>query len=339
MQSSKILININKPILNIFYYVIVLLTVIQLYFFRFLINAGSQQGILPMHERFDENKNKYYRLINETDNLPPVPYIFEKILESINNPKSTASDLQKLILQDQALTAKILGLANSAYFAFPRRVDNITLAIVMLGFQTVMEVAFGVSMLSSMKESHHSKYLNFNAFWKYSIACAEASKLIANRIDYGQTEKAYILGLLHDLGRMIFLQLFTNEYDEILMHCRAEKCSLRAAEMSKFGFDHQTAGKILATRWNLPDEITAGIAHHHDIDYDEEEYCDESSIAYLGEYVVKSFKIGDSGENLQEEIPESTKRYLKTKKINSAMLIDDFKSQYEKLEVIFASIL
>lgn len=286
----------------------------------------------------DESVNRR-RLIQAIKMLPPAPFILTQILGCIDDPKSSAEDLKKVILEDQAITAKILNLANSAYYGYSQRVTDITRAIVIVGFNTVLETTLGISVMGILGKDVQSKELNVIEFWKYSFASAEAARIIASYIKYERIELAYIIGLLHDLGKLALLQCFNVEYDDVLFFSRAEDTWLAEKEQQTFEFDHTDAGMWLADKWKLPAEIIAPINLHHRLETLPKENVIELGISHICEYLVRTAGIGDNGEVKPAFLHRNILSFLRLKKDSISELKTRFQKEREKLEVIFSTLL
>ncbi len=271
------------------------------------------------------------RFIQQIKMLPTIPFIFHRIIECTEDPKSSASDLKETILNDQSISAKVLSLANSAFYGFPKKVTDITQAIVILGFDTVVDVAISVSILKIFSGKSGEEF-NKEMFWLHSIAAAESSRLLSKKINYPKLELSFILGLLHDIGKVIMSNFFPEEYDTAVFNCRAVNEHLYISERKIFNFDHTDAGGWLSEKWKLPDKIMKSIKFHHSIPKIPEEYSTEIMIAEFGNYLAKKNKIGNSGYDKTPFLSSYVmdKFRLNTSKINA--LSEELLAKKEKME-------
>jgi len=235
------------------------------------------------------------KIIKSIKILPTLPFVLHKIIQVIDDPKSSAEDLKKTIIKDQSISAKILSLANSAFYGMPNQVTDLTRAIVVLGFNTVVDVAMSVSV-SKLFGKGESQEFDKSEFWVYSVATGEAAKMVADKLNIRQTEYAYLLGLLHDLGKVILSNFFEKEYDDIVFNTRANNVPLIKEEKKVFGFDHTDAARMLGTKWKLPDKILIPIAFHHQLDKLPVKYKKEIFLIHLSEYVTRESEIGFNGD-------------------------------------------
>jgi len=192
-----------------------------------------------------------------------LPTVITQLISLIDNPKTSARNVAQLISTDQALTAKILKLANSAFYGFPREIATVDLAVVVLGFETVKNLGLTVSVLERFSGQGDNSQFDRQKFWEHSIACGVAAKLLAGRLTYRVAGEAFAAGILHDIGKLILSQYFPTEFDEILQVMREEDLYIGKAEEKVLGVTHAEVGSWLAERWNLPRSLEETIAFHH----------------------------------------------------------------------------
>ncbi|MFC1477413.1 HDOD domain-containing protein [candidate division KSB1 bacterium] len=266
------------------------------------------------------------RAIQKISLLPSIPATLQKIILTSNDPHSSAEDMQKIIEKDQSISAAILKLANSAYFGYTRQIHEIKQAIIIIGFNTAVSVAVSVSVLKSLADKFDSPEFSRDDFWKHTIATGEAARIVAHTIGFEPSAKAYITGLLHDVGKIVLLLVDSKEFNDAVFESHAMNKPLNICEMQAFGFDHQSAGGWLGNRWKLPDSIVSGLLYHHDLDSCPEEFLQEATITHLANYVCIKAHIGNSGDIADQKLHENVKIVLK---INNKM-IDQILGELEK---------
>jgi len=266
------------------------------------------------------------RAIQKIEFLPSIPVMLQRIIAISNDPHSSAQDLQETIIKDQSISAAVLKLANSAYYGYPRSVGDISRAVVIIGFKTVVSVAICVSVFKSLSDKFTSREFSTEEFWKHTIAAGEAAKILAQNIKYEFSSLAYIIGLLHDIGKIALSFSNPSQFDDAVFDSRALDKPLHSCEEQIFGFDHQTAGGWLGERWQLPESILAGIKYHHNIEACPENLQDEAIIAHTANYLAKSAKFGNSGdERLRKLHP-----FVETKLNITSGTLEKVKSELEK---------
>jgi HD-like signal output (HDOD) protein len=184
------------------------------------------------------------------------------MIELVDNPRTSAASLARLIGSDQSLTAKILKMANSAYYGFPREISTVNMAIIVMGFNAVRDMGLSLSVFDVFKESPANRTFDLNRFWEHSIACGVASKVIARKFHHRFAGEAFVAGLLHDIGKVVLNQYMHREFLEI-MNLTAQGRILDEAEMEVVGAAHGEIGGWLADKWKLPVVISESIRYHH----------------------------------------------------------------------------
>jgi putative nucleotidyltransferase with HDIG domain len=237
-----------------------------------------------------------YRIKRITESiigLPTLPTIVSKMLELVDNPRTSAASLARLISSDQTLTARILKLANSAYYGFPREISTVNMAIVVLGFNTVKEMGLSLSVFDAFKNQENTSVFDISRFWEHSIGCGIASRMLARNYHSRNASEAFVAGLLHDIGKIILNQYFHREFMQIT-DMVVEGDTLEYAEEAVIGTNHAQVGCWLAERWNLPEIISQTILYHH---HPWNAPKDKVFIATvtLGNYLCHLCSIGNSG--------------------------------------------
>jgi len=202
------------------------------------------------------------RITESIIGLPTLPTVVAKMIELVDNPRTSASSLARLIAADQALTARILKLANSAYYGFSREISTVNMAIVILGFNTVKDMGLSLSVFEAFKSGKGDTSFDLTRFWEHSIACGIASRMLARSYRTRYTAEAFVAGLLHDIGKVILNQYFKNEFNAIV-DAQKEGVTLEEAENAIIGTTHSQIGAWLADKWNLPRIISRTIKYHH----------------------------------------------------------------------------
>ncbi|WP_300452643.1 HDOD domain-containing protein [Accumulibacter sp.] len=191
--------------------------------------------------------------------VPTLPTVVLQALRVMQDPGSDARAVERVIVHDLALSAKILRVANSAFFGFARRVKTIAEALRVLGFTNVQGMIISVGAFDAFR----TERLNLLDFWRHSIATATAARFLATRQPFSPDE-AFMAGLLHDIGKLIFAVQAEPAYQRVLELCRGTAMSSLDAERTLFEFTHPEVGEMVAERWALPARYVAAIAHHHD---------------------------------------------------------------------------
>lgn len=202
-------------------------------------------------------------IVNKVDDMKALPEIINKVIELTDDPDSNVHDMEKVILQDQVLTTKILRLANSAYYGYARKISTVSQATVLLGFQAIKGIALASTVRTYLMDELRGYSLDKNELWSQSQTCAIISRFIAKSIKYSNPEEAYIAGLLRDIGKTILNQHMEKEYMEVLSKMEEGNMSFLDAEKEVLGFGHTEIGEKIAEKWDFPKDLVEAIGYHH----------------------------------------------------------------------------
>jgi len=194
--------------------------------------------------------------------LPALPSVAMEVVELVDNPRTSASKLGKVISTDQALTAKVLKIANSPFYGFPRKISTIDFAIIVLGYDALKEIVISISLISSLQRKSDGLF-DSKCFWDHAIATGVLARRLARDLGYRVTEEVFVGGLLHDMGVSVLHRYFKSEFRRIVEIARESDLTFLEAEESVLGVTHADVGGWLAERWNLPGHLVEAISLHH----------------------------------------------------------------------------
>lgn len=256
------------------------------------------------------------KIIKKIDKLPTLPLIVTKLSELIKNPNTSANDIQNIIAKDQALTARILKLVNSAFYGFSERISSMSHAIVILGFNTIKNVALTASVFDMFGKKEEKDVFNKEAFWMHSIAVAGTARVVAKHLRVPIMEDVFIAGLLHDVGKVILDQYLPNEYAKVCALIKEKNCLIAEAEYEVLDFTHSQVGGYLTTHWKLPPGLVQMVGLHHRPelggDLAKATFC-----IHLADILVRAMEIGSGGDN---KIPIINKKLWEEFGLNEQVL-------------------
>jgi HD-like signal output (HDOD) protein len=197
--------------------------------------------------------------------LPSSPAVLQPLLELLRQPSNriNVKKVVQLVSYDKTITAQCLRIANSPLYGRARETDSIHAAVVSLGIHRVEDILLTCCL---HKFSSGAKWASDSgAFWRHSLGCASVSRELADLIQFADPEKAYLAGLLHDLGILVNSLAYPDEYGAVLKTAAEKGIALDEQEMQDLGFTHCDSGRILGSIWKLPKVVNEVIAFHHDL--------------------------------------------------------------------------
>ncbi len=245
------------------------------------------------------DKEHLRRITQTIINLPTLPTIVAKMIELIDDPKSSARSLGRLIKTDQVFTARLLRLANSAFYGFPNPISTINLAVVVLGFETIKNLGLSVSIIDRfVRAGKGDELLDYSRFWEHSVGVGVASQMLARMHGFHAIEgESFVAGLIHDIGKVILSQYQTRYYSECLRMVEQEEIMLVQAEQQVFKVNHAEVGWWLAKRWNLPNSLAEAIHLHH-VPLAAKVSPELSAIVHFADIITRAARIGSGGDPL-----------------------------------------
>jgi HD-like signal output (HDOD) protein len=204
--------------------------------------------------------------VEKLRSLPSSPAVLKPLLELLRRPqdKIELAQVVQLVSYEKTITAQLLRIANSPLYARARPAESIQAAIFTLGIQRIEDI-----LLSSCFENLVARdqwVVDPAVFWRHSFGCAMVCREFAERMGYQDPEKAYLAGLLHDLGIIVNSLAYTDEYRKVLAAAVQTGRPLVEQERESLGFTHCESGTILGKTWQLPEAIVEVIEWHHDIE-------------------------------------------------------------------------
>ena len=236
------------------------------------------------------------KIIAKIDDLPTLPRTVLKITELVNDPKSSAKDIARVITDDQVLTARLLKLVNSSFYGLPQRISTVTGAIVLLGFDAIRNLLLTTSVFDLFATRNKSRLQEQERYWDHSLGCAVGAKVIGNFLRHDKIEELFVCGLLHDIGKIVEMRFLPQEFSKVASAVEKENILMVTAENRILGYNHADLGMLLAEKWNLPARLVQVIAHHHAPE-GAGSFAVEASIVHLADIFCRALRLGFGGDN------------------------------------------
>jgi len=206
-------------------------------------------------------------LVSSTKDLASLPEVAARVIGLIDDPDSTASDIEAVIAGDPNLTARILKLANSAMYSVVSEVDTLSRAVTVLGDKQILNLTLGISVMRKF-DGIPNELVSMDDFWLHSVYCGIIARSLPEKKRSPVADAAFVAGLLHDIGQLIiFIQAPEQAREALMLSVEGpDDLSMVDAECAILGFDHAAVGAELASQWQLPATLRECIGYHHQPD-------------------------------------------------------------------------
>ena len=256
-----------------------------------------------MHDDRLTNEQRTIRIQNFIDRMSSLSTTETKVLEVCNQPQTSAKDLNQVISLDPVLTGRVLKLINSAYYSLPNKITALTRAIIMLGLNTVKNLALSTAVVGNFSKEDTFQDMSMDQFWTHSICVGVAAKALAAKkgIPVQMREECFVAGMLHDLGKIVLSGCFPDEFGLACKKTRDEHGSLHVIENDIFGFDHGVVGRLIAEKWQFNEIMADALGYHHDPARAAEENRELVSIVSVANLYDNNFDLSTAGDPCQDK--------------------------------------
>jgi len=233
-------------------------------------------------------------IVDRIVDLPTLPQVVTTLMSLLDDPNSSARDVNGVMSNDPALVAKILKLVNSAFYGLPNRVTSITQAITILGFNTIKALAVSASVFDLFGEAEGD--FSYEGFWAHSVGTGTVGRYLSTRTGHGNPETAFVVGLLHGLGKLILDQYAPVEFQAILAKARQEGTNFAAAEPGVIQTSYADLGFWLARKWQMAEDVQVSIRDQNRIAACPEPHRPMAAILAVSAYICRLKSYGANGD-------------------------------------------
>jgi len=272
-------------------------------------------------------------VIKNIRDLPSLPVVVMELLNSFEQEDVSIGVLAAKVSRDQALAAKTLRLANSSFYGLQSKVTTINQAITILGFDSVRTLITAAAVTDNFSAGKHASF-DFKAFWRHSIGTALCSKMLARALNLNQ-DYAFISGLLHDIGKLVLVTRFPQQYAAAIAHRDKHDCYMLEAESAVLGVDHTTVGRALAEYWKFPALMQKAIASHHAPDAPD--FVDIPGIVHIADAIMHALDLTGQERDLVPVIMEGAWNSINLAPDVLRSVFRDTESEFEEACQILAA--
>ncbi len=206
------------------------------------------------------------RRIVETINIPTLPTVVMKVNQMVNDPEVGLMEIGGTIAQDAPIASRVLRIANSSYYGLQAPVKSAEQAAAVVGARALQSIAMQASVMTQYEHLADVEDFDLESVWRHAILTAQLCQMIAQRYE-GETDMAaeeyYTCGLLHDIGKVVLLDNFPDQYLAVFRDAREKRRAVHLSEKEILGVMHTEIGAQVAVRWDFPDEVVHAIRYHH----------------------------------------------------------------------------
>ncbi|MFH2035740.1 MAG: HDOD domain-containing protein, partial [Candidatus Zixiibacteriota bacterium] len=257
----------------------------------------NRKGIMQMNSVTPQS------IIAQIHEIGSLPQSLAVVLKVINDQHATADRIADAISKDVSLTTRVLKMVNSAHYRRSGKVTKISEAVLVMGLNSIRMLTLSSSVFGMIPDSDLSAKFDIRRIWRHLIETGTAAKAIAKEIGYPEPEEAFIAGILHDVGIIIMLLYFKNDYINAINMVQSTNLELSEVEEETFGFNHCELGAELIAKFRLPQNLVFATANHHNIE-NESVFPEETELNYLIALAdcLSNGPIEDMQSNIEENI-------------------------------------
>ncbi len=267
------------------------------------------------------------KAIQKVAQIATLPEVTTKIIQLVEDPKSTAKDLQDVIKYDVALSAKILKVVNSAFYGLPRQVGSVDRAIILLGLSTVKNIAVATSMVKLFAGKKMSSKFTSKDLWLHSLACGVFCKMISQMRGREGADEIFVAGLMHDLGLLVEKQVYPDKSASVLDEVSEKKRYICDVENEIFGANHQEFGAALSGKWKFPHIFQLATGYHHQPFNAAKQHLEITATVHLADVLAYKKQLGLYFENIKFD-----SKVLDVLELTDKQLADVYESFEEKFK-------
>jgi len=244
-------------------------------------------------------------LLDDVEGLVSPPDVCMRVFELIHSPLTGTREIAAVVGVDPNLTARLLRIANSAFYGFSGKIDTISRAVTVIGTTELYQLVLSVSAVQTFTNIPN-ELVKMDTFWRHSIYTGLLARALAVRASVLHPERLFVAGLMHDIGSLVLYHQHPEAMRDILLLAEGDEEVLYQAELERFQFTHAGVGGELMNRWRLPVELVEAVTWHHEPEKAEQASM-EAHILHLAGHLVN-----ESGQGNFMGLPRSAPQLSET---------------------------
>jgi HD-like signal output (HDOD) protein len=228
------------------------------------------------------------QLIDSHIKTVSLPSIVSQVNQLANEPTASAADIAQAIGQDSALTVRLLKIVNSPFFNFPSRIDSLSMAVTVLGTRQLRDLVIAAGLIKRFQININPEF-DPETFWCHSITTGIAARNIALRLMLGNSERFFVTGLVHDMGKLIMALIEPVEFGTLMLELGKQDCDISNIEQKIFGYTHDELAVVLLKDWQFPESIYIPVGAHVTLQH-AGSYEKDTALLHLANYIANNMQ-------------------------------------------------
>ena len=243
-------------------------------------------------------------LVDAVSDVVVLPHTVVRINEMADDSTYSAADISDVINQDPGLSARLLRIANSPFYGFPSRIDNVPRAITVIGTNDLRDLILAASTIQVFADLPN-ELVSMETFWRHSLRCGIIARALATELQKPNVERYFTAGLLHDIGYLLIYRELPELASQTLQHSNKNRQIIHIVEQEIIGFDHAKVGEELLKQWKLPDYLIEAVGCHH-VPGMAKQYPDDAAIVHIANYLANTMLTKMNGDLEESEALDVT---------------------------------
>lgn len=274
------------------------------------------------------------KAMSKITDIGSLPEVTAKIVEVVENPKSSAAELHEIVRGDPALAAKVLKVVNSAFYGLPSQISSLERAIVMLGLSAVKNISLAASLSRLFKPGVTIQSFSPKDLWSHSVAVGICARMLAE-VSGSMVEESFVGGLVHDMGLLIELQVFPDRLKDVVERSEKTGQDFCGLEREIIGADHQAFGAYLSAKWKFPPGLRYAISYHHNPEHLKPEFRRFVTLIQVADAICCQNDFGFSLTARSTDITDEMLTLVGVTAEQIEHLLDLLPVRFEEAQVIF----
>lgn len=272
-------------------------------------------------------------MVSEVETLGSFPAVYQQLDDALNDPNSSIGRFSEIIEHDVDLTARLLRLANSSFYAFPGAIETVGQAITLIGLQQMQDLVTARCAIDFFK-GISSGFVDMESFWRHSLTCGTVARVMAVYRRDPNPERMFVAGLLHDVGRLVIYLKAADLVPEIFCRYRAGGKLLVECERAVLGTDHAEVGAALIEHWKLSPTLAEAVRHHHRPNA-ATGHPVETAAVHVADVFALALESGTSGQKLPHPLNYAAWNRLGLAPMVVDPILTDVEAQMEDVLALF----